>query len=158
MNYWQTAQLKRSEVKSNMDWICTEHAEALWGWWKLPLQENDEYEFHAFPIHVIHVPSFAKKTFNWGCSEGKRCPAYKYGSNKTWQHPASWSFQTLRMLLLDTHEFTQLASNKAGRMVLLGIFPNKQLPNGVPACVVEGWKLSRNRRPVQLRHHFSLQV
>lgn len=109
-------------------------------------------------IHVIHVPSFAKKTFNWGCSEGKRCPAYKYGWDKTWQHPASWSFQTLRMLLLDTHEFTQLASNKAGRMVLLGIFPNRQLPNGVPACVVEGWKLSRNRRPVQLRHHFSLQV
>lgn len=109
-------------------------------------QQNDEYEF---------VPSFAKKIFNWGCSEGKRCIQIQR-SNKTWQ-PASWSFQTLRMLL-DTHEFTQVASKKAGRMVLLGIFPNKQLPNGVPACVVESWKLSRNRRPVQLRHHFSLQV
>ena len=123
------------------------------------MTNTNSMHFNAFPNdHVIHVPSFAKKIFNWGCSEGKRCIQIQR-SNKTWQ-PASWSFQTLRMLL-DTHEFTQVASNKAGRMVLLGIFPNKQLPNdpnGVLACVVESWKLSRNRRPVQLRHHFSLQV
>lgn len=123
---------------------------------------GDEYEFHAFPcisyIHVIPRAELCKKNLQLGMWRETVLRIQIWIKNlATSCHPASWSFQTLRMLL-DTHEFTQVASNKAGRMVLLGIFPNKQLPNGVPACVVESWKLSRNRRPVQLRHHFSLQV